>query len=92
METPKARFQQAEKDVSWLADVTVNSIFVRATDAALLQMQSEVVGNEQPDAMRGYFRMEGAQLFIKSLMNIAEKKVQKVIADPDRPLNLNHKV
>lgn len=88
-QSPSQRFKANNKDVAVLADIVDNESFRRAVDAAILQINFEMSSTGQPDAMRAYYRMEGANMLVKKLHELSD--IPKPIAST-RTQNLNWQV
>lgn len=90
IQSPKTRFLQNKQAVNKLLDITVDTNFIAAIDAAMLETMATLpMQTEGGVAMANGFRMEGAVMFMRHLMNIAEK-VTLPTPVKDVP-NLNHK-
>lgn len=90
IQSPKTRFLQNQKAVGKLLDITVDSSFIAAVDAAMLETMATLpMQSDGTTAMANGFRMEGAVMFMRHLMNIAEKaNLPPQVKDVP---NLNHK-
>jgi hypothetical protein len=73
MNSPKDRFLTSKEDAAFLLTLTFQPQFLRAVDAALLQMQSKLPdASDQQGAACQFHKICGAKEFIKELLTMAE--------------------
>lgn len=91
IQSPKTRFLQNKQAVNKLLDITVDTSFIAAIDAAMLETVATLpMQTEGAVAMANGFRMEGAVMFMRHLMNIAER-IPLAQVSKEAPQNVNHK-
>lgn len=73
MKKPKERFLEKADAVKYMLDVTENSMFIAACDAAMLQLVGELDATPDPHASSASHHMVmGARRFVTLLSSIAE--------------------
>lgn len=87
MKSPKRAFQETKEAKAFL-DLATSPVFLKAIDAAMLQMQySASQANDHMTAAANCFRMDGARRFAEILLKIADPETP---APRDRGDNLPH--
>lgn len=87
--SPKKRFQ-ATPDAKAHADLVTSNVFLNAVTAALLQMQMEMPGTENPaQAWDKHCQMTGAKKVIEILLNLSEP-AQEIQRLPSKNLSSSH--
>lgn len=75
--SPAKRFQADKENIKKLRDIVDSDFFQNVLDMALLQLYAEASGKENPDAQRYFYRLEGATLFVRKLLELAEIQTLK---------------
>jgi len=90
MTSPKQRFTEDKTAFAQHNELTVNGPFLRACDAALLQMLHQAARpTDNPSAaLAGFNRMTGAVEFLRHLLTLTEKPT---VQSKPTDFNLNHK-
>lgn len=70
MDTPKQRFQKTEHAKAFY-DLSASQPFLVALDYAMLQLVHEQASNDMNNAAISGFRTDGAQRFVKVLLDLA---------------------
>ena len=71
--TPKTRFMEDKAAANSLADLVTESIFIKAIDAALLQMSHEAMFTKTIEqAAIANHRLQGALAFVRILTTLAD--------------------
>jgi hypothetical protein len=69
--TPKTRFLENTADAARIREISESSMFHRAIESAMLQLQLDLAQkNSEPAA--NFYRLDGAKQFVDMLMNIGE--------------------
>lgn len=85
---PKQRFMQSKVAVEAMSSIANNSEFIKAADAALLELvYSATVTNDPAAAIAGFHRITGAVEVLKKLSTI---HLQPDIPKQRPPAQLNH--
>lgn len=80
--TPKGRFQANKENIKKLREIVDSDFFQGVLDMTLLQMNADASGRDNPDPMRYFYRLEGANLFVQTLLRMAE--IQNLKQEPQR--------
>lgn len=72
--SPKERFQENKPAANQLSDLAASAAFQHACDMAMLQMaESFPLVNDPTAAAANAYRLEGARIFQRTLLTLAEK-------------------
>jgi hypothetical protein len=72
--SPKERFQEDKPAVKQLSDLAENAAFLRACDMAMLQVAESIpILNDPQAAAANAYRLEGARIFQRTLLTLADK-------------------
>jgi hypothetical protein len=87
--SPRDAFRKSDQAKAW-NDISASEPFMKAGSAALLQMVMELQSNDVSEAANNQYRIDGAKLFFRMMMNLTSSDTPK----PNAPTkqNLDHKV
>lgn len=87
--SPRDAFRKSDQAKAW-NDISASEPFMKAGSAALLQMVMDPNSTDATQAACNQYRIEGAKIFFRTLMNLTSSDTPK----PNAPTkqNLDHKV
>jgi hypothetical protein len=87
--SPREAFRKSDAAKAW-NDASASEVFMKASAAALLQMVMELQSADGNQAASNQYRIEGAKMMLRNLMNLTSSDPTK--RDLPANQNLDHKV